>query len=970
MIEVNRREFLGVSLAALNSSWTLLASGNNVVVGDAHLQILLAMGEAGLIEKIIQVEGKTVEDLVGVPWVAQTGEGIVTGSRARVGLLERDPGEPSKRVLLEGKQENLRWSIEYKLIGPGLITKTVKLSPEKDLFLKTFSPWSVKGTLRPVVARTHLQDNAAIYRFSSSGLFASLDFPYSEIDSAGDAVTVSYPPHVLLTQGSAYSSHSVTVGSFKMRGQSRYGHDEGEVAALDAYVQTRYPIRFQRPQILTASINNRYTQVRGDIIFYTMKDHPTLRFNVDLMKRELELAPKLGIEYYQLFPGPFDWVADDPSPERVDEVVSYARKHGVRVGDYSGANVLFCAHYNIYRNKLDKPEWEMIGEQGPIQGRYCFGHPGFLKFYKDKVVSTAKRFGFEIHCLDFLNITPCYAESHGHPAGKAGIYHQVRGLIELMEGLNQVSPEMITWSNSGNWEEFLPKLAWFNPNLYLTDPYIRVPWQGLNMTRLLDDVRREQMVSLHHTHFIPYRFLTNCQYFFCQNSIVPDIRHYKFGALSTLAVTPNLCLGEIRPLLDSLTEGDKQAVIDFYRKWTSFLQKNFTLWTRTYQTGDNPGTGGVEVYSHAEGSRGFIFVINPNYWSRTIEIPLDQTLGFTGAGECEIQELFPEERLRLTDSGPFISLGERLQFEAPAQQVVILEIHPRPSQLKEPRIYGVTGTIESAAGGYLVRTAGPQGQSCRFAVVGPAGALGIGEVSVRGQIPKQPKREWVPTPVELLTSNKDMALIELTFRRQPAPTELHQWTVAADTFQGGLEKRFLAKIAGRTIRFPLFLDVGEVSLPLTGEDFEKYGMGPLANFCGGYIENAFSESQETWINLKRGPATVGENFPRKEKSPEKRSLDLAAQSKERDWWLETSFLLPFMYGMGAEPVLQDHTILVLPFVDPRLVSRVVGWANGEELEVRRYKYPRNPRLYCYYADLVGTGIRGGDNRLTLYFESR
>jgi hypothetical protein len=77
-----------------------------------------------------------------------------------------------------------------------------------------------------------------------------------------------------------------------------------------------------------------------------------------------------------------------------------------------------------------------------------------------------------------------------------------------------------------------------------------------------------------------------------------------------------------------------------------------------------------------------------------------------------------------------------------------------------------------------------------------------------------------------------------------------------------------------------------------------------------------------------------------------------------------------MYGMGAEPVLQDHTILVLPFVDPRLVSRVVGWANGEELEVRRYKYPRNPRLYCYYADLVGTGIRGGDNRLTLYFESR
>jgi hypothetical protein len=63
------------------------------------------------------------------------------------------------------------------------------------------------------------------------------------------------------------------------------------------------------------------------------------------------------------------------------------------------------------------------------------------------------------------------------------------------------------------------------------------------MTRLLDEARREQMVSIHHSAFLPYRFFTNFQYFFSQNSILPDIRNFEYGALSTIAVTPNFGLG-------------------------------------------------------------------------------------------------------------------------------------------------------------------------------------------------------------------------------------------------------------------------------------------------------------------------------------------------------------------------------------------------------------------------------------------
>jgi hypothetical protein len=103
-------------------------------------------------------------------------------------------------------------------------------------------------------------------------------------------------------------------------------------------------------------------------------------------------------------------------------------------------------------------------------------------------------------------------------------------VTQVLEALNNVSDNMLTWTNSGVWAELLPKLAWYNDNMYLTDPFLDKPWPGLNQTRILDEVRREQMVSLHYSRFIPYRYFSNVQYFFCQNSITPDIDNQRLLA--------------------------------------------------------------------------------------------------------------------------------------------------------------------------------------------------------------------------------------------------------------------------------------------------------------------------------------------------------------------------------------------------------------------------------------------------------
>ena len=75
-----------------------------------------------------------------------------------------------------------------------------------------------------------------------------------------------------------------------------------------------------------------------------------------------------------------------------------------------------------------------------------------------------------------------------------------------------------------------------------------------------------------------------------------------------------------------------------------------------------------------------------------------------------------------------------------------------------------------------------------------------------------------------------------------------------------------------------------------------------------------------------------------------------------------------MYTIGGEPSFDEHTILALPFVRQSRVRVVAAWINGVPLEVRKYAYPRNRGLSCFYADLVGSGAQGGENRLVIHFE--
>jgi hypothetical protein len=921
------------------------------LIGDDRLVLRLTRGTDGLLTESCLVDGTEIPyqgsagaiQLDGQHWAElRPAEVVPDGSPDALGAVPR--------ITLRGSLPGMDWRLTYARSGTGRVTKQLAIESTEDAVLARVTAASFASEPAAEIVSTGLQDIAAFVRSGERGIFISLDFPYSRIVTADGLTRVTYPAFEPLRPGRPYTCHSLTIGATRLSGELRYGRDTGEVAAMDQYIQERYPQRFDRPMFVSACINNRYTMPREGMVWYTYKDHPTLSFNIDLMKRELDLMPQLGMEFYQVFPGVFDWVADDPNRDTVRELVRYGNERGVCVGDYSGTSQVFCPHYNEYGNTLDRPEWRAQDAQG-IRGGFCFGVRDFVEYYCNTVVPAAAEFGFELHCLDFLSIGLCLATDHGHPAGEDSVYHQIRGLIHFMEALAAVDPDMMIWSNSGNWAEFLPKIAWSNPNLYLTDPYIATPWPGLNMTRLLDDARREQMVSLHYSRFAPYRYFTNCQYFFSQNSIVPDIRNYQYGALSSIAVTPNLCLAEIRPWLDRLPAPQQDEVKAFYSYWTQFLREHFALWRSTYHVGNNPAPGGVEIYGHAEGDRGYIFIVNPNYSSAMVEVPLNERLGFHAEGPSELRELYPVEHLLLTSQGPTPAFGASVMIEAPAQQVRVLEVRPAPASIDTPRVYGIPGSIERSGESYVLHTNGPQGTTHRFVVRTPDGEAPLNNAIVRQDQPQQAKRLFADTPLQVLGQEGPYALFEITFRRTAAPSELRAWRVAP----GDLA-------TGESQSWPQGFEGGAEAVP---------GTGPYANFRGAYIDNAFSEIQDTWIELRANgdgvPATAIMSAAGPEPAP---AQSATMPSDAPAWWLQTQFHLPFMYTIGAEPAFDEHTILVFPMQDPSRVQELRAWVNGAPLEVRRYAYPRNRALSTYWADLVGSGAHGGDNSLVVHVAFR
>jgi hypothetical protein len=766
------------------------------------------------------------------------------------------------------------------------------------------------------VQSTALMDNVLFLRKGDMSFFLSLDFPFSRIGTNG----VSYPPNESLAAGQRYSAHSLTVGACRLSGRRVGQFDRAEIEAVSAYVERRFPPRIDRPMFISTGIVNRMTDVRDGRIFYSMADNATFALNPSLIEEDLRLCGKIGIEYYQAFEGVFDWPDEAKTGATVRRLQEEARRLGVKMGDYTSPQGLYCPHYNYEQRALNRPEWLIAGADGKPLGPECLGSPEYLKMLRERLVAHNREFRLKMICLDFLNIHPCYATNHAHAPGD--VYQQVLGLVRLMKDLNALDPDFLIWSNSGNWLELMPKLTWFNPNVYLTDPHARAYAPHLNALKFLGDGRREQMVSVHESHFVPYRAFCNCEYYFVPRSRLADTKVFEYSFLQGLAVTPNLCPGELRTFLNRIPSKDAEHAIAFMRHWMEFIRKNFDVWQHTARIGDAPGVGAAEVYAHIVGNHGFLCLVNQNPFPRTTTFTLDGAIGLSGGETFAPNEIYPHECPIAEQPPPAARRGDRITCVLPAHGVRIIEIKP-VTKARLPLVTGWPATLKPTKDGYQVALRAPQGEKVELGLALPAGQA-VDQITAR-QTPTVPLYTF-PVTARVLSQTGNLTRIEVQFPRERAPRELTRWRVSPG-------------------------DV-EVDLPTAVR----------TRFLGALVHNAFTEDYEVQLDVRAKAASVTE--ARLPATPPASALPAALPTGERLTYT-TKFILPFIeHDFGCNPGYDQDPLIELAFADPAQVREIEARLNGVVVPVQRFKNPRQPAYETLFIELTHS-VRPGPVELTL-----
>lgn len=791
----------------------------------------------------------------------------------------------------------------------------VSASAESRLNKVTWFSGVWEDGVEKVVHATALMDNTVFLRKNGISFFLSLDFPYSRIDSSG----IHYPPGVMLHEGRTYNAHTLSIGACNLSGEMIGAFDRAEIEAVSTYIEKRFTSRFQRPMVLSASITNQMTDVRDNRIFYSMYDNPTIALSPELVEEDLRLNAELGIEYYQVFEGVFDWPDEDLTGNNMRSLQRAARSLGVKMGDYAVPQGLYCPHYNHHHRALDRPDW-LIRDVGGNTGPECLGVNEYVDMLTSRLVAHNKKYGLQIICLDFLNIRSCYADNHNHPVGDT--YQQILGLVNMMGALNELDENFLVWSNSGNWIELMPKLIWYNPNVYLTDPHVREYAPHLNILKNLGDGRREQMVTVHEQYFVPYTAFTNYEYYLAPNSRLADPHVFEYSFLQGLAVTPNIGLGEIRSFLDRIPSKDNLRVKSFIKYWLEFVREHYDVWRYTSRLGDPPGPGAAEVYGHMKEDRGFLCFVNQNAFPVNKKLVLDGTMGLSSGTSFVLSEIYPNRAPIIEQPIPFARMGDTIEFTLEPYSVRIVEVAPRETAPTEPTVYGITPLrIDEIAGGYRFALTVRQGIGKEIAVVLPEGKKVTDVFAVQKQtVPMY----TFPVSAKIIDKQGAIARIRIQGPREAAPTALTQWRVNGD---------------------PLYR---------TFPSAEREG------FLGAYVHNAFSEDYEVWLTVKTdnitaaGPTTPV--FYRKTTLQTNEAADAASVTGEASY--QTQFTLPFIERYGQDRNQQDDAIVELGFSNPAAVVIKEVKLNGAQVPIKTFANAKNPTHKTHYIELKGNVVPG------------
>src|SRR6202022_1984258 len=279
------------------------------------------------------------------------------------------------------------------------------------------------------------------------------------------------------------------------------------------------------------------------------------------------------------------------------------------------------------------------------------GSDSFAKYFEDELVRLAHLYGFRLYNYDELPITECFDAAHGHPRGGPGsIYRQVLNLTKVLENVRRRVPGLL-WDTNLGFIPLQPKIVKYVDGIYPNDPAGTTQLITLKRNLNYDEARRAQYTQALAENGLPPVYFRQCQYFLSDNSIVRNLKTFEYEILLDFVMGPNLAVGLFWSELQELPYGQSVEARSFLKHWMVWAKDNYKLLASTRYL--STGRSGGHSYAHIEGDHGYIFLVNPNYWSTSFSLALDQHIGLWTGEEYSARELHPVPRLVMADRLPW-----------------------------------------------------------------------------------------------------------------------------------------------------------------------------------------------------------------------------------------------------------------------------------------------------------------------------
>ena len=177
-----------------------------------------------------------------------------------------------------------------------------------------------------------------------------------------------------------------------------------------------------------------------------------------------------------------------------------------------------------------------------------------------------------------------------------------------------------------------------------------------------------------------------------------DYLGWKYSVLSSIAVggwnnVINLLPGRDSAEFANFREPDRA----WLRGWLEWTRQNKDLLRRTRQILGQPALGKVDGSAMIDRDHGYIFLFNPDPRWLSARVPLDATIGFTGAGQYMVREVHPlAGRAYAGRGGRFWSRGDTLTIGMTGGTVLVLQVVPVNPVVTVPVVTRGSGTARLA----------------------------------------------------------------------------------------------------------------------------------------------------------------------------------------------------------------------------------------------------------------------------------